>query len=105
MSGTSRSAHPAATRRGIASAWRRNGVVWLALLALQACSLAIAYASFGRWTLPLNVGIGAVMVVIVGIFTMGLEKAATLDRLAAAAGFVFLLVMFALTLGDVYTRL
>ena len=105
MSGASRSAHPAATRKGIASAWRRNGIVWLALLALQAGSLAVAYVPFGRWTLPLNVGIGAVMVLIVGLFTMGLEKAATIDRLAAAAGFVFVLVMFAMTLGDVFTRL
>ncbi|HEX4765761.1 MAG TPA: oxidase [Lichenihabitans sp.] len=105
MSDASRSAHPATTRKGVAAAWRRNGIVWLVLLALQAGSLAGAYASFGHWALPLDVGIGAVMVLIVGIFTMGLEKTTALNRLTAAAGFVFVLVMFALTLGDVYTRL
>ncbi len=99
------SAHPQATRRGLAAAWRRNGLVLLALLLLQALSIGLAYAPLGRWVLGVNVGIAALQALVVGTFSMGLEKTTALNRLTAAAGFVFVLVMFSLTLGDVYTRL
>ena len=105
MTDLSRTAHPEATRRALRAAWRRNGVVWLILLALLAGSTAIAFLPLGPWGFALDLSISAVAALLVGVVSMGLDRAPTLDRLAAAAGFVFLLVMFTITACDIYTRI
>ena len=98
-------AHPVATHHGVRAAWRRNGLVWLMLLVLQAASIGIAFLPIGRWAFPMNIAIAAVEAAVVGVFSMNLDRATPLDRLAAAAGFLFVGVMFAITLSDILTRL
>ncbi|MBE7202297.1 MAG: cytochrome C oxidase subunit IV family protein [Parafilimonas terrae] len=107
MSGTRpRTAHPETTRRGLSAAWRRNGLVWLGLLLLQAASVGLAtLAPPGRVTLAGLMLIAAVQAAVVGIVSMDLSRSPVLNRLAAASGFVFIAVMFALTFGDLFTRL
>ena len=89
----------------MAAAWRRNGIVWLALLAMIAISIAVAYLPLGRWGFSLDVSIYAFAALLVGSASMGLDRAPTLNRLAAAAGFVFVFVMFTITACDLYTRI
>jgi cytochrome c oxidase subunit IV len=97
-------AHPEATRRALRAAWRRNGLIWLVLLTLMAGSTAIAFLPLGFWSFRLDIAAAAVAVVLVGLFSMDLDRAPTLDRLTAAAGLLFLLVMFTITLCDLLTR-
>lgn len=98
-------AHPEATRRALRAAWRRNGLIWLVLLALMAGSTTIAFLPLGPWSFRLDVACSAVAVLLVGLFSMDLDRAPALDRLAAAAGLLFLVVMFTITFCDLFTRI
>jgi len=104
VSDLSNTSHPESTRRAIRSAWRRNGIVWLVLLALLGASTAVAFVPLGFWCFPVDVALSAVAAMLVGVVSMGLDRSPTLDRLAAAAGFIFLLVMFTITACDIYNR-
>lgn len=97
-------AHPAATRRAIRSAWVRNGIVWLALVALLATATAVAFLPWGAWGFAADILLSAAAAGLVGVVSMGLDRSPTLIRLAAAAGFLFLLVMFTITACDIYNR-
>lgn len=99
------SAHPEATRHAMRAAWRRNGLVWLILLGLMAGATMIAFLPLGAWSFRLDIGASAVAVMLVGLLSMDLDRAPTLDRLAAAAGFFFLVVMFTVTFCDLFTRI
>lgn len=98
-------AHPEGSRRALRAAWRRNGLVWLILLALMAGSTAIAFLPLGAWSFRLDIALSAVAVVLVGLLSMDLDRAPTLDRLAAVAGFLFITVMFTITFCDLFTRI
>ncbi len=74
-------------------------------MALLAISCGAAYVPLGPWNLPFGIAIALLKAGLVVAFFMGLEKSPRLDRLAASAGIVFLLVMFALTFSDLLTRL
>lgn len=87
------------------AAWRRNGLVWLILLGLMAGATTVAFLPLGCWSFRLDIGASVLAVVLVGILSMGLDRAPTLDRLAAAAGLFFLVVMFTITFCDLFTRI
>jgi cytochrome c oxidase subunit 4 len=96
-------------QRGAASAAKAPpaGPYWLtylALLALQGLSLGSAYLPLGPFNLVINVGIAAVMVLLVLIVLMHLDHARAVTRIAAAAGFLFLGLMLWLMLADYLTR-
>ena len=97
--------HPEATRRAIRAAWRHNGLIWLALLGLMASSTVIAFLPLGLWSFRLDLAASAIAVLLVGLLSMDLDRAPTLDRLAAAAGFLFIAVMFTITFCDLFTRI
>jgi cytochrome c oxidase subunit IV len=104
MSTTASTSHPEATRRAIRAALIRNGIVWLALLALIGTSIVAAFLPLGFWCFPLNLALSAIAALIVGILSMGLDRSPALDRLTAAAGFLFILVLFTITFCDIYSR-
>lgn len=85
--------------------WRRNILVWLALLALLFLTLGAAYLPLGAG----NVAVGLVIALgkagLVAMIFMELHGASPLIKLAAAAGVFWLVFMFALTLSDVFARL
>ena len=84
--------------------WRRNALIWAALLALLLLSLGAAYVPMGRVTTAAGIVIAAVKSALVLLLFMELAKSKPLIRMAAIAGFVFLSAMFALTLADVLAR-
>ncbi len=99
-----RDPHPRATRRGVVVALRDNGLVWLALIALLFASLALAYMPLGPWNTAVGLAISLAKTALVVAFFMSLGKGTTLLRLTAGAGLLFLCVMFALILLDVFSR-
>jgi cytochrome c oxidase subunit 4 len=83
----------------------RNGLIWAGLLALLLLSLALAYVSMGVLAPVPGIVIAFMKAALVILLFMELLQAKSLIRLAALSGAIFLIVMFALTLSDVLTRL
>jgi cytochrome c oxidase subunit 4 len=91
---------------GASALWRRNGVVWLALLGLLLLSLWIAYLPLGSGVKALaGPLIALIKAALVGFAFMELARSRPLIRLTAMAGLVFVTVLFGLTATDVLARL
>lgn len=84
--------------------WRKNIMIWAALLALLLLSLGLAYIPMGRLTTAAGIAIAAVKSTLVLLLFMELATSKSLIRLTALSGLVFVIVMFTLTLSDVLTR-
>ena len=85
--------------------WRRNILVWLALLALLFLTLGAAYIPLGVGNVAVGLAIALVKASLVVLLFMELRHAKPLVKLAAAAGVFWLIFLFALTFSDVYARL
>lgn len=84
--------------------WRRNGLIWAALMALLVLTLVLAYVPMGRFTTVAGIAIAVVKAGTVALLFMELNRSTALVRLAALAGLVFATILFALTLADILTR-
>jgi cytochrome c oxidase subunit 4 len=84
--------------------WMRPLLTWLALCALLAITCALAYVPLGRGNLPLSLCIAAIKAAFVGAVFMRLSKPDPINRLAAAAGPLWLFIMFLLIGADYFTR-
>jgi cytochrome c oxidase subunit 4 len=85
--------------------WRRNGLIWLALLALLLISFGTAYIPLGGWNTSIGVAIAFVKAALVAVLFMELSRSRALIRLAGVAGLTFLFVLFGLTTTEVLMRL
>lgn len=85
--------------------WRRNLPIWAALVVLLGLTCGAAYLPLGPFNVALGLAIAAAKAGIVALLFMNLRRSTALIRLAAGAGFFWLLVLFALTLSDFLTRL
>ncbi len=94
-----------APRAGAWKFWRRNGLIWAALLFLLLLSLVLAYVPMGLFTPIAGILIAFAKAGLVILLFMELATSKALIRLAAVAGVVFLAALFTLTLADVLTRL
>lgn len=93
---------PAVTLRHL---WRRNGLIWAALMALLLLSFGVAYVPVKLLATAGGLVIAVVKAAIVVFLFMELAKDRPLIRLAATAGLIFLAALFALTFADVLSRL
>ena len=84
--------------------WRRNGLIWAALMAMLVLTLVLAYIPMGRANTALGIAIGVAKAALVVVLFMELAKSRPLIRLAAMSGLIFVAVLFALTLADVLSR-
>jgi cytochrome c oxidase subunit 4 len=91
--------------RTASSLWRRNGLVWAALMVLLFLSLILAYVPMGIFTPMSGIIIAFIKAGLVVALFMELVRSRPVDRLAALAGMMFLVVMFGLTMTDVLWRL
>jgi cytochrome c oxidase subunit 4 len=83
---------------------RRYVLAWLGLLALLLITVGTALVPLGALNVALNLGISVAKTLLVMIIFMHLDSGSPAIRLAAATGFVWLLLLFILTLGDYLTR-
>jgi cytochrome c oxidase subunit 4 len=83
---------------------RADLAVWAALMALLGLSLWSAYLPLGWMNTPVGLAIAGIKAGLVGTMFMGLARARPLLRLAAAAGFFWVAILFGLTLSDLLTR-
>jgi cytochrome c oxidase subunit IV len=84
--------------------WIRNGSILLVELVLLAISITAAYIPMNNYNSAVNLTIAGIMAVIGLLFFMDLIHDTALLRLAAAAGFFWLIIMFPLTFADYFTR-
>jgi cytochrome c oxidase subunit 4 len=84
--------------------WRRNLIVWLALMPLVALTLGLAFLPLGSFNLPIALAIAAAKALLVAFMFMELRPAKSFVFLAASAGVVWLLIMFTLTFSDLLWR-
>lgn len=85
--------------------WRRNVLIWLALLGLLLLTFGIAHIPLGVGNVVAGLAVAMVKAGLVVMIFMGLRRAGSLIRLASAAGVVWLCFLFALTLSDILARL
>ena len=78
--------------------------VYLGLLALAVGTTAVAFADLGRFSLVVALAIASMKTGMVLLYFMHVRFGSGAVRLFAGAGFFFLLILGALTLGDVVTR-
>lgn len=81
-----------------------EAAIWILIVALAAATLAIAHVPLGRFNLVIALLIAAVQIALVGLFFMNLRDARGLIALTASAAFLFVFVLFALSLNDLFTR-
>jgi cytochrome c oxidase subunit 4 len=84
--------------------WRRNLMVWAALLALLTLTFCAAYLPLGSFNAPVALSIAALKVGLVALFFMELSSSDPLLRLAAGAGLFWLAILFLLAFNDYLTR-
>lgn len=84
--------------------WIRPLLTWAALCLLLALTCTLAYVPMGSANLPISLVIAAVKAALVGAVFMRLLKNNPINRLAAAAGPVWVFVMFLLMFADYFTR-
>lgn len=95
----------AAEKAGASPLWRRNLLIWAALLVLLGLTFGLAYVPLGAFNVVAALGIAAVKAGLVALLFMGLNQSGDLIRLCAAAGLFWLVILFTLTLSDFLTRL
>ncbi len=78
--------------------------VWLTLLALTAITTAVAYVNLGAFSVVVALVIAAIKMLLVALFFMHMRHSTKLTQLAAAGAFLWLFIMMAFTLADVWTR-
>lgn len=78
--------------------------LWLGLLFLLGLNIAGSFLNLGAFNPALALAIAGIQAFLIVSFFMYLRTAAPVPRIAAAAGFVWLLIMMSLTLSDYRTR-
>ncbi|MGN6516791.1 MAG: cytochrome C oxidase subunit IV family protein [Rhizomicrobium sp.] len=84
--------------------WVRPLLVWVALCVLLATTCTLSFVPLGRGALPVALTIAALKASLVGMVFMRLFENNALNRLAAAAGPIWVFVMFLLMGSDYFTR-
>ena len=79
-------------------------LVFLSLLILTAATTAVATIDLGALNVVMALFIAVVKMLLVALFFMHMRHSTKLTQLAAAGAFLWLFIMMAFTLADVWTR-
>lgn len=77
---------------------------YLGLLLLLGGTITVTFFELGFWNPVLNLSIASLQAALVIAFFMRLRWSTPLDRVVAATGFFFVLIMVTFTLSDFLTR-
>jgi cytochrome c oxidase subunit 4 len=78
--------------------------VWAALLGLLALTVGVSFLQLGRLNLPIAMLIAVAKASLIVLVFMHIKGGSRLLHLAAAAGLLWLAIMFVLTMNDYFTR-
>ncbi|MDA1305696.1 MAG: cytochrome C oxidase subunit IV family protein [Acidobacteria bacterium] len=74
------------------------------LFILTIVTVAIARVDLGPWNTPIALAVAGAKAMLVILFFMGVKYNNTLTKVVAASGFVWLIILFGITMGDYLTR-
>lgn len=83
---------------------RTYAVVFTTLLVLLVLTVAIAYVHLGALALPIAMAIAIVKALLIIMFFMEVKYQSKLVWVFAGSSFVFLIIMFVMTMNDYATR-
>ena len=90
--------------RTLGAILRHTVPVWLALAALLALTVLLAYRPLGPLALPVSLGIAFAKAALIALCFMNLKRPVPLLRLTGAAPLLWIAFLFALILADLATR-
>ena len=78
--------------------------IFLTLIVLTVVTVVIARLDLGALNTPMALAIAGFKATLVILFFMGVKYNTPLTKVVAASGFVWLLILFGVTMGDYLTR-
>jgi cytochrome c oxidase subunit 4 len=78
--------------------------IFVTLIVLTAVTVLIARQDFGSLNTPIALAIAGVKATLVILFFMGVKYNTPLTKVVAASGFLWLIILFGITMGDYLTR-
>jgi cytochrome c oxidase subunit IV len=79
-------------------------MVFLSLIVLTIVTVAIARVDLGAMNTPIALAVAGLKASLVIMIFMGVRHNTPLTKVVAASGFVWLIILFGITLGDYLTR-
>jgi len=78
--------------------------IWAVLLLLTAVTTVVAHVDLGPFSVVVALTIAVIKMLLVALFFMHLRHSTHLTRLVVAGGLLWLVILIAFTLADVFTR-
>jgi cytochrome c oxidase subunit IV len=78
--------------------------VFAALLVLTLVTVGVAKMDLGRWNVIVALAVAVTKAMLVTLYFMHIKNSKRLTQVVLAAGFLWLLLLFGLTLSDYLTR-
>jgi cytochrome c oxidase subunit IV len=78
--------------------------VFVALLILTGLTVVVAYFDLGLLNTPVALAVAVIKASLVVLFFMGVRHNTPLTKVVVVSGFLWLFIMFGLTMGDYLTR-
>lgn len=78
--------------------------VFVSLVILTIVTVAIARVDLGAMNTPIALAVATAKALLVILFFMGVKYNTPLTKVVAASGFVWLIILFGITMGDYLTR-
>jgi len=78
--------------------------IFFSLIALTILTVVAARQDFGVMNTPIALAIAAIKASLVILFFMGVRHNTPLTKVVAASGFLWLIILFGITMGDYLTR-
>jgi cytochrome c oxidase subunit 4 len=78
--------------------------IFVSLFVLTMVTVAIARVDLGAMNTPIALAVAGVKATLVILFFMGVKYNTPLTKVVAASGFVWLIILFGMTMGDYLTR-
>ena len=78
--------------------------IWATLLVLTGVTTAVAYVDLGAFSVVVALLIAVVKMLLVALFFMHVRHSTRLTKLVVVGGLLWLVILLAFTLADVWTR-
>ena len=78
--------------------------VFVALIALVALTVGVAFLNLGPFSVPVALTIAALKALLILLYFMHVRYSSNVSRIYAGAGFFWLLILIVLTLSDYLSR-
>ncbi len=78
--------------------------IFVSLIILTGLTVFVARQDFGAMNTPVALAIAGLKATLVILYFMGVRYNTPLTKVVAASGFVWLIILFGMTMGDYLTR-